>query len=114
MKLLLILLGSPLWLPLLIAAFAVLLALYLSLWTVVISLWVILAALVTSALAGLCYGIGCAVLIRPTVGLACIGVGIACAGVSLALLLGCRSASRAMLLPMRRLSLRRGRRLYRV
>ncbi len=43
--------SSPLWISLLLAAFAVVLALYISVWSIVISLFVTFAALVCSAIA---------------------------------------------------------------
>ena len=45
-EILLLILGSPIWLSLLIAAFSVVLALYVSLWSILVSLWAIFASLI--------------------------------------------------------------------
>ncbi len=50
---LLIVLGSPIWLSLFIALFAVIISLYVAIWSVVISLWAVDLALVACALGGL-------------------------------------------------------------
>lgn len=57
MKLLLILLGAPLWLPLLISVLAVIFSLCIALWSVVVSLWAAFVAFAASAPAGLYGGI---------------------------------------------------------
>ena len=57
MKILLILLGSPVWLPILIAVFAVVFSVIISLWAVVVSLWVSFAATIVSAPAAVIIGI---------------------------------------------------------
>ena len=49
----LLILGFPLWFPLLIAVFAVLLSLFICLWCVVGSLWIVFASVAISVPAGL-------------------------------------------------------------
>ena len=49
----LLLLGSPVWLPLLIAAFAVCLSLYIVLWALLLSVWAVDLSLALCAIAGL-------------------------------------------------------------
>ncbi len=51
-EIILLILGSPIWLSLLIAAIAVVFSVYVSLWSVVVSLWASLAAFVGSAFGG--------------------------------------------------------------
>ncbi len=51
-EIVLLVLGSPIWLSLLVAAVAVVFSIYVSLWSIVISLWACEAALVGSALGG--------------------------------------------------------------
>ena len=53
-EIVLLILGSPLWIPLLIAFFAVVLSLYIVIWAVIFSLWVVFAAIAVSSLA--CFG----------------------------------------------------------
>ncbi len=49
-EIVLLVLGSPIWLPLLLAAGVILLSVYIVLWTVVASLWAVDAALAVSAI----------------------------------------------------------------
>ena len=49
-EIVLLVLGSPIWLSLLIAAFAVILSLYISLWAVIISFWAVFGSFIGCAL----------------------------------------------------------------
>ena len=53
----LLILGSPLWFPLLLAAFAVLASVYIVLWAVIVSLYAVLFALAATGLMLLVYGL---------------------------------------------------------
>ena len=57
MKILLLILGSPVWLPLLAVIFAVVISVTASLWAVVIALWACTLAAAVSAPAGVVVGI---------------------------------------------------------
>ena len=57
MKILLLILGSPVWLPLLAVLFAVVISVTASLWAVVIALWACTLAAAVSAPAGVVVGI---------------------------------------------------------
>jgi len=92
-EIVLLVLGSPVWLSLLIAAFAVILALYVSLWSVVVSLWAVFASLIGCAFAGVVGGIVVACFGNALSGLALIGAGLACAGLSIFLFFGCKAAT---------------------
>lgn len=85
--------GSPIWLSLLIAAFAVILSVYLSLWSVVISLWGIFASLAGSALGLIAVGIFA--FDSPAI-LLVIGVGLICAGLSIFMFFGSKAATKGM------------------
>jgi len=91
---LLLVLGSPLWLPLLVAAFALILALYIALWAVIISLWAVFISLAACALGGLAGGAVFAFTGEGYAGFALIAAGLICAGLSIFLFFGCKSASR--------------------
>lgn len=93
-EILLLVLGSPLWLSLLIAAFAVILSVYASLWAVVISLWAVFASLAVCAFALIVAGVFFAVSRGPLAGGAVAGAGIACAGLAIFLFFGCRAAAK--------------------
>ncbi len=85
--------GSPLWLSLLFAAFAVVLSLYASLWSVVLSLWAVFVSLAAGALGGALAGVFYVFLGEGLFGIALIGLGIASAGLAIFAFFGCRLAS---------------------
>ena len=97
LEIVLIVLGSPIWLSLLIAAFAVVISLYVSLWAVIISLWAVFASLVGCALGGLVAGLGFILFGNHLTGIAMIGAGIVCVGLSIFLFCGCKAATNATL-----------------
>ena len=88
--------GSPLWLSLLIAALAVVVAVYVSLWAVVIALWAAFAAMVGSALGGLCGGIVIAADGHIWTGLALVAAALVCGGLSILMFCGCRWVSKGL------------------
>ena len=93
----LIILGFPLWFPLLIAAFAVIFSLILSLWSVVLSLWAVDLALLLSAAA--CLTAGLWMFFRGDVprGLALTGAALVLAGLTVFLFFGCLAAAKGTL-----------------
>lgn len=95
-EILLLVLGSPLWLSLVIAAVAVVLAVYTSLWAVAVSLWACFGAVIGSAVGGLVGGIILAFGSKLLSGLALVGAGIFCAGLSIFLFAGCKAATKGM------------------
>jgi len=96
-EIILLILGSPVWFSLLIAAFAVVLSLYATLWSVLISLWAVFVSLAACALAGIVAGAGFAVIGHGFSGIAIIGAGIVCAGLTVFLFLGCNAATKGIL-----------------
>lgn len=91
-EILLLILGSPLWLSLLIAAASVIISLYVSLWAVVISLWAVFVSLLGCALGGVVGGAFLA-FIDTSSGIFLIGAGIFCAGAAIFLFFGCKAAT---------------------
>lgn len=89
----LLILGAPIWLSLLIAAFAVVLSVYISLWAVIISLWAIFASFVGCALGGIVGGAFLA-FTNGASGVFLIGAGLFCAGASVLLFHGCKAATK--------------------
>ncbi len=87
----LIVLGSPIWFSLLIAAFAVASSLYVSLWAVVICLWAVFVSLVGCFIGGLAGGVYLAVIGHLLSGLSLIAAGLVCAGLSILSFFGCRA-----------------------
>ena len=85
MKNVLIILGFPLWFPLLITAFAVALVLYVVLLTVLITFWALSVSLAVSGAALTVFGIVVAVGGELFTGLMTVGVGLVAFGTSLLL-----------------------------
>lgn len=101
----LIVLGSPLWLPLLIAGGAALFSLYVSLWAVIISLWAVIVslwsvfgALVVCAFGGLTGGIFLACTGHVPTGLVFVSAGIVCSGLLIFAFYGCKVATKGIFL----------------
>ena len=89
--------GSPIWLALLISALAVVLSLYVSIWSVIVSLWAAGAAVAGSALGGVVGGLICLFKINLWTGLALLGAGLVCAGLAIFLLFGCKITTAVIL-----------------
>lgn len=101
----LLILGSPIWLSLLLAAVAVVLAVYIVIWSIVITLWSIEAAFAACFLGGVVSAIFFAFGGNALTGLAMLGAGIFSAGLAVFLGFGCKSATKGMLLLTKRIAL---------
>lgn len=97
-EIVLLVLGSPLWLSLLVAALAVVLSFYVVIWSVILCLWAVEASLALSAVGGLVMGVVLACQGSGLTSLAVIGGGLVCAGLSIFLFFGCREVTRLLLL----------------
>lgn len=91
----LLILGSPLWLPLLIAGFAVAFSLYISLWAVIIFLWAVFISVAASAFALIVCGIGFPFGGFVLQGIAMLGAGLFCTGFSVFAFFGCKAVTKA-------------------
>ena len=89
----LLILGAPLWISFLVAAFSVVISLYVSLWSVIISLWSAVVAMWGSALGGVLMGITQVCTGSAPAGIAMIGMAPVCLGLSLFLFYGCKAAT---------------------
>lgn len=96
-EILLLALGSPIWLSLLIAAFAVVFSLYVSVWSVIISLWAVFASLVAFVAGGIIAGIIFIVVGNVLTGVCMIGTALVCAGLSIFSFFGCKAATKGLL-----------------
>lgn len=105
----LIILGSPIWLSIGLSLFAVALSLYISLWAVVVSLWVTFAAVLASGFGGILAGGLLIYAKKGLTGLFLIGCGLACLGVAILLYFLCELATKGTvaLLKMPVLALKR-------
>ena len=93
-EIVLLVLGSPVWVSLLISAFAIAISIYIVIWSLVISLWAVFA----SAAVLFPYGFMMAVVYtaqgNAAAGAAYLGIGILCAGLSILLFFGCTAATK--------------------
>ncbi len=95
-EIVLLVLGSPIWLALGIAAVAVILTLYVSLWSIVISLWAVFGSLIACAFGGVLAGVGFVLNGYALSGVAAIAAGIVCAGLSIFAFYGCKAATKGL------------------
>ncbi len=93
----LIILGFPVWFPLLCAAAAVLLSLYFTLWTLVVSLLAVELSLLVSALGCVGLAVYYAFSGYPATAALAAGALLVLAGLSIFLFFGCRAAVKGMI-----------------
>ncbi len=97
-EIVLLALGSPIWLSLGIAAAAVILSLYVTAWSVIISLWAVFASLAACTVGGVTAGVVFAISGNGLSGVAMLAAGIVCAGLSIFMFCGCKMATRGILI----------------
>ena len=85
----LIAVGSVVWAPLLIVAFAVGLVLLVSMWSVIVSLLAVFVSLAAAAPSGIAVGACMAFCENAVKGLMIIGVGVTCGGLAIFAFFGC-------------------------
>ena len=90
----LLVLGSPLWISLLAAAFAVVVSLFASVWSVIVCLWAAEVSVAVSSVGCLAGGIWFFCTGNVPGGFAALGVSVFCAGFSLFGHYGCVSATK--------------------
>ena len=88
--------GSPIWLSLAVAAFAVILSLYAVFWSLVVAVWAVFVAICACVPGGAVIGVAYACHGNVPMGLAMIGVAVTCAGLSIFLFFGSREATRGI------------------
>ena len=104
-EIVLLALGSPIWLSLAIAAFAVILSLYISLWAVIISLWAVFVSFIGCAVGGVVAGIVIACSGNALSGIAMLAVGIVCAGLSIFKFYGCKAVTDVTLILTKKMAI---------
>lgn len=97
-EIVLLVLGAPIWIPLLLAAFAVFFAAYAVAWAFIASLWALEASVAACSLAGI-FAAFASWILRGNVpaGIAALGAGAFFAGLSILLFFGCKQATRYIL-----------------
>ncbi len=103
-EIVLLVLGSPIWLSLLIAAFAVVISVYAVLWSLIISLWAVFASLACCAPCGILVGIIYAFIGNTFFGIALVGTSVICAGLSIFMFFGCLAATRGACLLIKKMA----------
>lgn len=104
-EIVLLALGSPLWLSLLAALLSVTFAGYLVVWSVIFCLWAMEAALMGFAFYGAVAAVIHVVQGNGFIGLAALGAGTFCAGLSIFLFFGCKEATKGILLLTKKVAL---------
>ena len=92
----LIILGFPVWFPLIVAAGAVILSLYMTVWALIVSLWAVEISLWAGSLSCLAASLMLLVQGRFAETCAVIGGGMFIAGASIFMFYGCRAASKGI------------------
>lgn len=104
-EIVLLALGSPLWLSLVIASFAVILSLYISLWAVIISLWAVFGSLIGCAFGGVVAGVVFACSGNALSGIAMLAAGIVCVGLSIFMFYGCKAVTDSTLILTKKMAI---------
>ena len=102
----LLVLGSPLWLTLLLTAIFVLLTVYVVLWTVAISLWAIFGAIIGCAFGGIVSGIVILITSNAITGIMTIGAGLVCAGIAILIYFICIGATKLIAISSKKVAVR--------
>lgn len=104
-EIVLLALGSPIWLSLTIGSFAIVLSLYAVLWSVILSIWAVFASLVVCSFGGFVSGIFFVMCGNTLTGIAMIGASVFCAGVAIFAFFGCKAATRGIILLTKKIAL---------
>ncbi len=96
-EIVLLVLGSPIWLALGLSAFAVVLSVYVCLWAVIICLWAAFASFCGGAIGGIVSGAGYIYLRNDFLGLALIGAGAVLAGLAILMFYGSKAVTKGLL-----------------
>jgi uncharacterized membrane protein len=96
LEIILIVLGSPIWLSLGAAFLAVAISIYVSLWSVIISLWATNISLAACFLGGIVAGITFMALGHTPSALFILGAALVCAGLAIFMFFGCKAATKGI------------------
>lgn len=94
----LLILGFPIWFPILIAVFAIVFSVYVTLWSVIVALWSVFGAIIGCAVGGIIGGSIIALNGSHLPGFAILGAGIVCSGVAILFFFGCKFATKGLAL----------------
>lgn len=105
LEIVLLILGSPIWLSLLIAAVAVFVSIYISVWSIIVSLWAVFVSLVACAFSGLLLGIYFVTAGNLSSGLFLISAALILAGLSIISFFGFKIVTKAFILLTKKFAL---------
>ena len=105
LEIVLLVLGSPIWLSLLIVAFAVILSMYVVIWSVIVSLWAVFASLAGVAVGGIFSGVIFVCNSNLLAGIAMLGASLVLAGLSIVSFFGCKAATKGILILTKKMAL---------
>ena len=105
-EIVLLTLGSPIWLSLGIAAAAVIFSVYITLWAVIISLWAVFASFIICAAGSVPAGIIFIKNANKISGAVMLLGGIVCAGLSIFMFFGCKAVTKGILILTKKIALR--------
>ena len=104
-EIVLLALGSPIWLSLGIGAVAIILSVYVSLWSVIISLWAVFVSLIGCSLGGIAAGILFSIKNNLPTGIAMCGISVVCVGFSIFMFYGCKAATKGILILTKKIAI---------
>lgn len=96
-EIVLLALGSPIWIPLLIAVIVVIFAAYVVVWSLIVSLWAIEVSIAACSLEGIFAAFVFLIHGNVVIGMAMLGAGAFFAGLSILLFFGCKQATQYIL-----------------
>ncbi len=96
LEIVLLVLGSPVWLSLAVAAFAVLVSLYAVIWSCIVCLWAAFSALAVSAVCGVLASPFLAINVGFGAFALLLGAGVLSAGLAILAFYGCLAATRGL------------------
>jgi uncharacterized membrane protein len=92
-EIILIIVSSPIWISLGIAAVSVMLSFYAALWSVLVSLWAVALAFAASGIGGILSGVAFILVGNGTSGAIMLGLGLILSGGTILLVIACRAAT---------------------
>ncbi len=98
LEIVLLVLGAPLWIPLLLGFFSIVFSAFAVIWSLVVTLWSVFASLVGGAVGGIFSALVFIVLGNGLVGLLMLGVGVCLSGVSIVFFIVCLTVTKLIAL----------------
>lgn len=104
-EIVLLVLGSPIWLSLGIAAIAIILSLYILLWATIVCLWSVFASFAACSVGGATACVIFAVGGNGASGVAMLAAGIICAGLAIFMFYGCKAATKGTMILTKKIAI---------